>query len=251
MIKKTGEISTSEVLYIIMALIIILAIVVFIAKPYILDWIRSQPEYNYTYDEEINITQTDSSAVSTFCPIPIGRVQYVGKPWYEAIIGRVSYNYISVATPKGEAKTELLWEEEKNRVMLDENVNKYVGSINVNDAGNLAITIDKSWFQDSLRKGHSTIPSKEILRWLDGAYKIDKKSSLICRKDKIYIIKVGSSINVKDLPLNWKLSKENLYIDDYGNFVSLNAQGEVISIKDKNNNKIDKAWILRAVKNEK
>jgi len=67
-----------------LALIAVILFILWIVKPSLFEWIKSQPEYNYTHDAEIKLT-ADQLVDKVLCQVPIGVIlEETGKgnTWY-------------------------------------------------------------------------------------------------------------------------------------------------------------------------
>ena len=76
--KAASEFSMQKVIVLILAILVLIAIVVFITKPQILDWIRNQPGYAPPLDSESEMT-CDQMKLLKYQKI--GYVTFEEKPW--------------------------------------------------------------------------------------------------------------------------------------------------------------------------
>jgi len=156
--KRRAQMSTEKLIAIIIVVAVIIVAALFIFGSNINGWLKNLlPGYEYeTEDKLIDINTVDAAAQNILCPVVIGTLVpdrgYFVLSWLNIYING--------------KKTELLWEDDK--IELDEWGNEHVG-----DISNGAITILPEWINNyaAMKAEHSGLPSLEILKSLNGAYR--------------------------------------------------------------------------------
>ena len=184
-INKKGEgLATNKLIIIIICMVVLAAVLIFMFKGSINNWIQNLPGYGSQEDKELNVTE-DRPGVSSY--------ETVGKVFFNEprstfnVWTRWIYNW-AVRGPEDYArvyikneKTDILWyydsgDNPKNGPLeLDEKGNEGVGSVN---NGVISILISQ-WDDASERAGYN-IPSIEKLVLIDGAKIVGNE----IRKDK-------------------------------------------------------------------
>lgn len=167
--KKGEEVAINKIIVIIMVVIVILAVLTFLFKANLLNYIKNLPDYQSPDEDKEIIPSNDTSANSKSCSVE-GTIGKVGN--FEEITGR-NGQFIYI---KG-LKTNLLWGDSVVEIYEDDLIHFNVGIIS-----NYVIRLDAKLYDSKYRNRHPGLPTIEDLQLLDGSYVI--KGNLLCKDKK-------------------------------------------------------------------
>ncbi len=158
-------IAIDKLIVIILVALVLVLIIFFIVKGDLLGKFRSLPGFSYNKSDQMKEIGAGDIQEENICKVKIGFVRVEA-----GIFSATDYIYL-----QGK-RTELLWNDDKKRIELDEFINKVIGSI---DSQN-KIFINPEWFISSAKVEHPGLPGPEELILIQGAFKI-KGGNELCK----------------------------------------------------------------------
>jgi hypothetical protein len=224
--SKSGELNINKLIIIILCILVLLALLMFIYKTPILDWLRNLPGYQYENDTEIEAPEVIDAAASLAC-VDNFEIGFLGTP--EGTLGfREQYIYFKNEAGKyakskfywrGSGTDGKIWFLEKDKYVGWDWFNTDIEIAEVKD-GIISVkpgllSLDSEIYQ---RTRFSERPIElELVNKLDGAYTAGMNR--ICRKSQETPFKPAwpESEGINLIPISIKLKAEGglLYSTKY------------------------------------
>jgi hypothetical protein len=173
--KKGAELATNKIIVIVLCLIVLAAVLLYVFRARVNEWIQNLPAYGSQEDKEITVTGEGQVGTST-CEF-VGRVIDKGADF--PIIG-AKYAIIYIRKGTVDIKTELLWYYNRadGPILLGGLSGDYIGHAGLESTATRVISIESSAYASALvaRMGLASI---DDLKKLDGA--IIQKDNKICK----------------------------------------------------------------------
>jgi len=165
--KKRGSVAINKMVIVILVLLVVVAVLMFIFKADILNYLKSLPGYSVPEeDEEIDLGEIDPEVARSLCPIRVGGIDKDGKIYF--------CNNFEIGC-KTRISSKLLWagNAQSADIEIDKFFDKTIGRFE-----NDVITIDKNKLE-----GESNLPESKFLNNLDGSYYLE--GNFLCRKAEV------------------------------------------------------------------
>jgi hypothetical protein len=176
------EWTLSKIMTLILGVLVIIAVIVFIFKPSLLEVIKNLPEYNYQYDKEINMSKLTDAEKAGLCS-------------GDLFIGGINRNlerqggkeqFIDLYVNNNKLETTLYWDGDSDNAEIKLHVPGFLKSdIVIGEVKARQVRIYDNYLSltteyvnaENIAKG--SFPSLEVLENLDGAYYV--YGNFICR----------------------------------------------------------------------
>ncbi len=177
--NKKGNLSTEELIVIILVALVIVSVLIFIFKADVLKYLRNLPDYSASEGETIDLSELSDEALKSLCPVLVGKIKV------ETFLAVTEDNFIILCEEPGVScksafVSKLKWtgDENKGVIEVEQLIDDEIGVIN-----NGEITLNKDVFNkesDLYKEVKDDLPEEKYFKSLDSAYYIS--GNYLCRK---------------------------------------------------------------------
>ena len=200
---KRGQMATNKVIIVIIAVIVLMAVLVFVFKSNLNQWVNNLPGYTPPEDKVVDLTQQpgDKTGVSQFCNVDVGKIwifEEVATSWLgKAVESAEQYFYVyypgAAGRAKGLVKTRLYLDG--SIIGADVRVKQGEGVTDILDPDDVvgSMTNKIVWIDSGVINGQGALydevrkelPAKELLMNLNGAYYYSNNQ--LCRISEVIL----------------------------------------------------------------